>query len=175
MSRVLSRVRTTLSAAVLLILVMHTAEAKLHTGIALIEPGPAWDFSDSVAVTPPNGDLHWLVVALNSGARSQGAFPYFFLTDAPAAAALAPTDSTFEELSSAPTDSVLYQEGAELFTFRVYVVRTQEQHYAKVKIALIGAGGITIQYVYQDDGSRILAEPVAIEPVTWGRIKALYR
>lgn len=164
-----------------LLLSASFARAELHRWTALIPPGPAWDFSDSAAVVPPNGDLRWTIVrATNAnrsflGTQSSARFPEFWLTNYPALIAYAPQDSTYDELTTAPGDTTLYKEGLELFYFAVYVVRTKEHHYAKLKAVCCVAGGIQIEYTYQDNGTRILVDPVPVRPTTWGRIKSLYR
>ena len=155
------------------------ARAELHSGFALIPAGPAWDFSDSVAVAPPNGDLLWITLLANKGkpnaARGASAFPYYFLTNPPALIAYAPQDSTYESLTTAPEDTMLYTQSAEILSYGVYVIRTKENHFAKLRLEMVGGGGMTIEYTYQDDGTRILVEPVGVEPTTWGRVKSLYR
>ncbi len=153
------------------------ALADLHVGVALIRPGDSWDFSDSTAVAPPNGDLRWITVVAGTrsdSSRDAGAFPYFFVADYPAQIAIASWDSTYEELTSTPSDPAVYSQGAEIFESAVYVVRTKENHFAKLIVKLLG-GGMTIEYTYQDSGSRILVNPVATRPATWGNIKNLYR
>ncbi len=153
-------------------------QAELHTGFALIPAGPAWDFSDSVAVAPPNGDLRWITLIARNAEPASGRsalFPYYFLTDYPASIAVAPQDSTYEDLTTAPADTLLYGPSAEVLSYGVYVVRTKENHFAKLRIELVGGGGITIEYAYQDDGTRVLVNPVSTRVTTWGRVKSLYR
>ncbi len=74
---------------------------------------------------------------------------------------------------SAPSDPAAYSQGAEIFESAVYVVRTKENHFAKLIVKRLG-GGMTIEYTYQDSGSRILVNTVAIQTTTWGRVKSLY-
>ena len=154
------------------------AGADIHRGVALITPGSAWDFSDSATVVPPNGDLRWVIVAVRAGSRdvsqATSLYPYFFVTDPPAQIAIASQDSTFEELTSAPTDPDAYVEFFDALEGYVYIVRTQENHYAKLIAKFLG-NGITIEYVYQDDGSRRLVDVVSTDQTTWGRIKNLYK
>jgi hypothetical protein len=83
------------------------------------------------------------------------------------------SDSSYESLVEAPEDSTLYVEFIGVFLGEAYVIRTREGHYAKFRIPITPGPGL-IEYTYQDDGSRALAEPVAVEETTWGRIKALY-
>lgn len=149
------------------------SRADIHAGFALIIPGPAWDFSDSTLVVPPNGDLRWITVLANSTDSKTSNFSYFFVTDFPAMIAYASADSSYEELTSAPSDSSVYAQSKGLYTFAVYVVRTKEGHYAKLRVFMLG-GGMTIEYTYQDDGTRILRRPVGVKATTWGKVKSLY-
>jgi len=155
----------------------HPCQAKLHSGFVLIWPGPAFDFSDSVLVAPPNGDLYWVTLSTTrSIASGEGSSQFaWFTTNYPALIAYAPGDSAYDELTTASSDTTLYHFDAAVLSYQVYVVRTKEHHYAKVRVEMIGGGGITIEYTYQDDGSRVLARPVAVRPSTWGTVKGLYR
>ena len=102
-------------------------------------------------------------------------FPEYFVTIYPARIAFAPIDSTYEELTSAPSDTTLYKEGLDILYSVFYVVRTRERHYAKMRAICCVGGGIQIEYAYQDNGSRILVDSVPVRSITWGQIKALYR
>jgi hypothetical protein len=151
------------------------ALAEIHTGFAMIPPGPAWDFSDSVTVVPPSGDLRWITLVRSVSGKGEAPAQFaYFLTDAPAQIAFAPQDSTYENLSNAPPDST-FHEAAAVLSYGVYVVRTKENHFAKLRIEMIGGGGITIEYSYQDNGSRVLVRPVGVKNATWGSVKSLYR
>jgi len=99
----------------------------------------------------------------------------WFNTDSPAKITFSPQDSTYNELSTAPSDTTVYHNVAAVLSYGVYVVRTKELHYAKFWIRQIGGGGITIEYTYQDNGTKVLVEPVAGRPATWGRVKSMYR
>jgi hypothetical protein len=153
------------------------AFAELRIGTALIPAGPLWDFSDSLLVFPPNGDLGWIIVLANDGDWSSKQFPEFWVTNSPAVIAFAPQDSTYEELTTAPSDSSQYSSIRALFDGGVYVVRTQEMHYAKLRVTCLACvpGGVLIEYAYQDDGSRILVSPVPVRRITWGQVKSLYK
>ena len=159
-----------------MILISSSTQAEIHSGFALIPPGPAWDFSDSLAAVPPAGDLRWITLIRSAeyiGDQLSTQFA-FFVTDAPAQIAFAPQDSTYDTLTYAPPDSTFHESAAAL-SYGVYVVRTKEGHFAKVRIEMIGGGGITIEYSYQDDGTRVLVRPVGVMPTSWGRMKGLYR
>jgi hypothetical protein len=171
----MTRLVTALVIAV--VILAGPAAAELHTGFALIPPGPARDFSDSTTVVPPSGDLYWitLIQQHTTGATEGSAFPNYFLTNAPAVIAYSPMDSSYAELTTAPVEPSAYSESVEIFSYGVYVIRTQEGHYAKLRMESLGGGGMTIEYTYQDDGSLVLVRTVPVESSTWGRVKALYR
>ena len=158
---------------------IQPVRAELHSGTVLISPAGAWDFSDAAEVSLPNGDLYWVTTLLVRSAGSptilDGTQFYHFVMNPPARIAYAPGDSTYEELTTAPSDTSLYGAGLPFLSYAVYVVRTQEMHYAKMRSSIVGGGGITIEYTYQDDGSRVLARPVAVRPSTWGSAKGLYK
>jgi len=160
----------------------YSVRAELHSGTVLVSPAGVLDFSDAAEVLPPNGDLYWVTTLLVRSAGSGLAILdrtstqfYHFLANSPARIAYAPGDSTYEEFTTAPSDTSLYGAGLPFLSSEVYVVQTQEMHYAKMRSAIVGGGGITIEYTYQDDGSRVLVRPVAVRPSTWGRVKGLYR
>ncbi len=158
-----------------LLVTQSASRADIHSGVALIPPGPSWDFSDSTLAVPPDGDLRWITIVIASAASNPDrTFPYYFACDAPAAIAYAHPDSSYENLTTAPADPGAYSEGKEILTYAVYVVRTKEGHFAKLRVSRPG-GGMLIEYSYQDDGTRVLVRPVKIAPTTWGRIKCLYR
>lgn len=182
------RIKVRVLAAASLVILPLAADAKLHRGFALIPPGPAWDFSDSTNVMPPAGDLGWIQLELVTGptgvkpdsfirdqASTLAMAGIWFQTYTPAMVGYAPGDSTYPELMTAPTDESAYSFGAAILSYGVYVVRTKEYNYAKVRIEQVGGGGITIEYTYQDNGTNVLVEPVAVLPTTWSRIKSLYR
>lgn len=181
LQRVLRIWQRLIVAAVVVLFVPSITRGEIHTGFALIPPGPAWDFSDSLAVAPPNGDVYWITLIAQSrsvGQRSDdsaSAFPNYFLTNYPALIAYSPMDSSYAELTTAPADTTVYSESVEIFSYGVYVIRTKEGHYAKLRIESLGGGGITIEYSYQDDGTRVLVRTVAVGATTWGRVKSLYR
>lgn len=169
--------KSLLIAVSILLLSTCGVKARLHTGFVLIWPGPAFDFSDSVLVPPPDGDLYWVTLSetpSTAGGEEAAQFAWF-TTNYPALIAYAPSDSTYHELTTAPSDTTLYHFDAAVLSYGVYVVRTKEHHYAKVRVEMIGGGGITIEYTYQDNGTPVLVNPVPVRPTTWGRVKTLYR
>ena len=175
MTRLTRHAKSLVIAALIVSFSGYGAQAKLHSGFVLIWPGPAFDFSDSVLVPPPDGDLYWVTLSTTRSIAGGAIQSEWFTTNYPALIGYAPGDSTYDELTTAPSDTTLYDFAAAVLSYGVYVVRTKEHHYAKVRVEMIGGGGITIEYTYQDDGTRVLVNPVPVHPVTWGRIKSLYR
>ena len=80
------------------------------------------------------------------------------------------SDSTYEELTTAPEDSTLYTGAVWAYTNQTYILRTPQYHYVKFRV-LYGGWPVQIEYTYQDDGSQI----VPIENTTWGKIKSIYK
>ena len=80
------------------------------------------------------------------------------------------SDSTYEELTTAPADSTLYTGALWSLTGKTYILRTQERHYVKFR-TISGGYPVYIEYTYQDNGS----QTVPIKITTWGKIKLLYR
>lgn len=161
----------------------NPAQGELHQGTVLLPPGHIWDFSDSAVVFQPSGDLYWIIIRagnLEDSTWPKSAstrFPEYWTTNYPALIAFAPQDTTYEDLTTAPSDTTQYYVGRALFDGGVYVVRTRESHYAKLRVICGGcvAGGVLFEYTYQDDGSRVLVAPVPVTSTTWGRIKSLYK
>lgn len=149
-----------------MILSPSMASGDLVQGIGAFEFG-CWDFSEEQSVHDwdPGADaciayvvdppLGWMVSAAGFGE-------------------IAPVDSAFDDVTTAPADSSAWVIDYPAFTFVTYVVRTAENHYAKFRI-LEFIPIVTIQYAYQPDGSGNLDTTVPVEETRWGRIKALYR
>jgi hypothetical protein len=161
----------------LAIVTSDPAESTIHTGTGYAELDTAWDFSDSSACplfTGYCGDLSVAITRVGMTTASR----FLLLRGIPFSAKIAfgPADSTYEELTTAPDDTGQYDWVEDFFLDTVYIVLTNDGHYAKIRTL-----GVTIQskvifeYTYQDDGTRILVDKVSIEATTWGRIKALYR
>ncbi len=89
-------------------------------------------------------------------------------------ATIAIIDSSFDDVTTAPEDSLAYVYDYLAFDFVTYVVHTAEGHYAKFQI-LQFIPLVTIKYAYQTDGSRNLDTSVPVDATSWGRIKALYQ
>ena len=153
----------------------HPCQAKLHSGEAHIHWDAVWDFSDSSATFLPNGDLYWVEATALQHQLPLSSQLIYFSTNAPALIANGPVDSTYGELTSAPANVDAYGEVQVASLGVVYIVRTGDGNYVKLQIIAFVGGGITFEYTYQDDGSRVLAQPLATGQTTWGRIKSLYR
>ena len=153
----------------------HPCQANLHSGRAHIHWDAVWDFSDSLITFLPNGDLYWVEVTELQSEASLSSQVKYFTTNPPALMVSGPIDSTYDELTSAPPDNGQYGESTVASLGVVYIVRTSEGNYAKLQILAFAGGGITLKYTYQDDGSRVLARPLATGLTTWGKIKSLYR
>jgi hypothetical protein len=156
-----------------LLLDAHPCRATLHSGEAHIHWDAVWDFSDFKATVLPDGDLYWVEVTLQP--KSTPSSVMYFTSNPPALITFAPPDSTYEQLTSAPADLGSYGESLAALLGYIYVVRTGEGNYVKLHIKAFVGGGITFDYTYQDDGSRVLAPTTATALTTWGKIKSLYR
>jgi len=80
----------------------------------------------------------------------------------------------FEDVTTAPEDSLAWVFDYPMLTFLTYIVRTSENHYAKFHI-LAYWPIVFIEYAYQNDGSRNLDTSVPVEKKSWGEIKAIYK
>ena len=149
--------------------------AALHTGVVDLFSGEGWDFSDSLIAGVASADIMFGVTALHlqSSQRSPMVERLFAMTPA-AILFIDNADSTYENLTSAPTDPDLYLTEEAVFADDVLVVRTREGHYAKIRILPFGST-LMFEYTYQDDGSPSFVPSVAVRSTTWGKIKALYR
>ena len=135
-----------------------------------------WDFSDTTSIDylDPRADIVLSFVSMST----VGELPLgFFVTALHGAKLAILPDSTFEDLKYAPPDS------SSLYTYddiwfminRTYVVNTTEGHYAKFRFHHSENQPITIEYVYQPDGSRRLYDPIGTEGQSWGAIKKLFQ
>ena len=153
----------------------RACQAKLRSGEAHIHWDAVWDFSDSVVTFLPDGDLYWVEATALQHPTALSSQLIYFTTNSPALIVSGPIDSTYGDLTSAPADIAAYGEMEVASLGLVYIVRTSEGHYVKLHIMAFVGGGITLEYTYQDDGSRVLARTLATGLTTWGRIKSLYR
>lgn len=152
----------------------NPADAALHSGVVELFPGDGWDFSDSLITGIP-ADFLYIVTALRSEEAKTRDFSDILAANAPAGILyVGNADSTYENLATAPTDPGLYAASEVAFEGDVFVVRTQEAHYAKMRIVSFGSL-IKFEYVYQDDGTPELLQTTPVESKTWGGVKALYR
>jgi len=157
---------------VVLLLTATLARADLHSGTAEIPPGTSWDFSDSAAVGYYSGDVGVVATVVHETQTAPATWLLF--ANYPAKLAIAPADSSFDDLTTAPEDTTLYEAVKVLLPDRVYFIRTREGNYAKLQVLSIGSGATAV-YTYQDDGTRVLSGTVSVEATSWGRIKSLYR
>ena len=134
-----------------------------------------WDFSDSTVTFLPNGDLYWFEDTALLSQVLPGSGQMYFSGNEPAVMTIGPIDSTYGQLTSAPVDVGQYVDFLIASPGIVYVLRTVEGNYVKFKVDNFGGGGITVEFTYQDNGSRVLAQSLATGLTTWGRIKSLYR
>jgi hypothetical protein len=144
-------------------------EAKIHTGIGDIA---CWDFSDSTS----GGDCDITYWVTRASAPLEPCFMYL-ATNLPAKIAVGPEGVSYEDLTVAPTDPSLYYVDQCYVLDGVYVVKTPEGHYAKLKAVDNFSFTNNFYYVYQDDGSPNFFDdlPLAVETTTWGRIKTLFQ
>ena len=145
------------------------ANSEVISGIVNLIHG-GWDFSEQVSTTGPfEGDISIVIVV--DPPLGWRVVASFFST---ALIAVIP-DSTYEELQFAPADTSVYSFDAPADVGLVYVIRTEEGHYAKMHLLQCDYAGISMEYTYQPDGSRRLFNEIAVESTSWGKIKALYR
>jgi hypothetical protein len=144
------------------------ADSEVISGIVNLIHG-GWDFSEQVSTTGPfEGDMFIaIVVDPPLGWRVATTIPPALITVIP--------DSTYENLQFAPADTSVYSFDAPAEVGYVYVIRTVERHYAKMRLIKCDYAGTIMEYTYQPDGSRKLFNEIAVESISWGRIKALYR
>jgi len=150
---------------------VDAAFAELHFGNGFAE---TWDFSDSIS-TGLGGP--WDFSAGNTVAStsdSEISFGSFLISNFPAQLTVMQAGITYESVLEAPEDPSAYSTLFDFSPNRVWIVKTQEGHYAKVRFFNEFFAG-PFEYTYQDNGTRYFTEPLPSETVTWGRIKALYR
>ena len=142
--------------------------AKVQTGTGTVwlpDDLADWDFSAESPVSYPGGDmaiiheLHLgLIVATLNGA------------------AVRIVTGKFDEVLEAPADLTSYDDYVSISGFdlsQVYVVHTEEGHFAKFRF--VDGSFITIEYAYQDDGSRVLDPGVPVRRATWGTVKSRFK
>jgi hypothetical protein len=150
--------------------------SRIHTGFGSAEFFGAWDFSDSATCSLFEGycgDFATGIADIHTAAEPTA---FILLAMPPGAGiAIAPRDSSYEGLTTAPEDPDEYFVSVVPCPAEVYVVRTNEGHYAKIRpVDLNASGEFTFEYSYQDDGTRILDNGVPVQQTTWGKMKALY-
>ena len=120
--------------------------------------------ADLVAVIPENGDpcnCFTSLMSFNGATGRQVA------------------DTTLYDLTTAPELPYCCFSRPELDV--TYVLRTADGLYVKFAVLSFGAddlcvaGGATIEFFVQTDGSPYFGSFVPVESSTWGRVKALYR
>ncbi len=173
-------VTTAFGAVVVSLALCSTAAAVLHTGVVGFPlTGGGWDFSDSLEASPASGaDIVYAVTVAHTRAESANAntLTDLLLAISPSAITyIGSADSTYENLTAAPTDPSLYGPSEAARPNDVLVVRTREGHYAKLRILMPAGGLFRFEYTYQDDGSASFVPSVSARSTTWGYIKSLYR
>ncbi len=150
--------------------------SKIHSGFGYADLMTAWDFSDSTTCSLFEGYCGDLAVGEADWQATAEPATMVLLAMAPSAGiAIAAADSSYEELMTAPEDSTEYFAWVVPCPAGVYVVQTNEGHYAKIRpMDLNASWEFTFEYSYQDDGTPILVDGVPTEQTTWGRIKSLY-
>lgn len=146
-------------------------KAELHPGIGF----GAWDFSDSTA-SAATFDFSPVDVGFtfDGSAPLSEALDIYLEAGSQAGIAVMPAGTTFESVTEAPADPAQYASFVPFYEDRIWVIRTREGHYAKVRY-LIPWPPDQFEYVYQDNGSRQFTSVVSTNVTTWGRVKALYR
>jgi hypothetical protein len=79
------------------------------------------------------------------------------------------------QLETAPTIAAGFSSAQNVNPTAVYVMRTGSGHYVKFAQHFPDESDLTIEYYVQMDGSRNFGPTVAVQPTTWGKVKALYR
>ncbi len=144
-----------------ILIIPFAANAEIVHGFGHCGLG-GWDFSDSAAVDLYEGDLS-IVYVVDPPIG-------YWMSATNGAAVTMVSDSTLEELTTAPQDPSLYDIFLPALLMETYVIRTVEGYYAKFRIFLY-LPAPTFEYYYQPNGSRVLP----VEQSSWGQIKALYR
>lgn len=85
---------------------------------------------------------------------------FYYLTD------------TIESLLSVPATGDFYDKIQPTGTF---VMKTSENLWVKFTVRGSTGTDVIIEYYLQPDGSRYFGPLLAVEPSTWGSVKALYR
>jgi hypothetical protein len=144
------------------------AKATIHEGFAW---AGHWDFSDSV-YSASDWDLTWVLTDPWDPAPCT---PVSFEMNWPAVIML--SNVAYGDLLVAPTDPGLYTSVHCFVRDGVYVVKTREGHYTKIRTVDNFDLSTSIYYVHQDDGSPYFYDdhPLAVETTTWGRVKALFQ
>jgi hypothetical protein len=139
--------------------------------------GYGWDFSDSTNVQIDEADIFLMEV-------HDPNWGFMLIISSFTGSMFAESDSSFEELTTAPADAQRYTGIIEpcipLYpspcTYYTYVVKTPDRHYAKFRIInTYPCPGYCIEYVYQPDGTRNFLDQVPVEEFTWGEIKSIYK
>jgi len=165
-------------AAMSLAIAAPQTKSTVHIGTGYANMDTAWDFSDSTSCSlfsGPCGDFA-TGITLAGVAPLSPCYMFLFATRPDALIAVAKRDSSYDEITTAPEDSALYHVIVSFCPEDVYFIRTSERHCAKIRAVYVSGGvDLTFEFSYQDDGTRILVDTVAVRETTWGRIKALYQ
>jgi len=142
------------------------AMAELGHGTATIGGG-GFDFSEQQQIYEPleEGDLY---LGLFEG--PQGGYRFFTWWNG---SLILTADSTLEQITTAPVEDAAYGQEAVPILGQAYIVKTSDGFYAKFAVREYYSAAV-IEYYVQLNGTNVFVDPVAIEPTTWGRIKAVY-
>lgn len=139
--------------------------------------GGGWRFHDTTTVHPDSSDIFMIIVAL--GTQYPQAYPYIVAANTSLGASITVVqDTTYADLTTAPPDdSTEYPYVGWLWAYKgaTYVIKTQDNAYAKFHFTYLGPSYPVIEYAYQSDGTRLLIDTVSTDSSTWGAIKQLYR
>ena len=139
--------------------------------------GGGWRFSDTTSVQPDSSDILMVIASLSEDFLA--GYPYIIGANTTLGASITVIpDTAFSALTSAPPDdSVEYPYTGWLwaYTNSTYVVKTQDNKYAKFHFVYLGPSHPIIEYAYQSDGSRNLNQEVGTTNVSWGKIKLIYK
>ncbi len=156
-----------LAAAVCAVMFVFAApvRATLISGTGSTSDG--WNFDTERVVTDLSlsspADIFFVQVITDWRIRTRGS-----------ATLMALPGQIYADLISAPSDESGFAADVPLLFNTTYVIKTQEGKYAKFVITGESAAAYTFNYVFQDDGTRVLGIPATLDEQTWGRLKRLY-
>jgi hypothetical protein len=155
-------------AVVLMLLAPPAAHAELVHGFGSFNNG-GFDFSAQEYVTDIDGPFDvWLIDIFDPpigwvlGGYTDNSIRYH-------------SGVELDDITEAPEDPASYTLFLGVWTDGVYIIRTLDGLYAKLRMtAWAPWGPADFEYYVQMDGSTDLDSSIAVVPTTWGSIKALY-